>query len=85
MKLEGGLAADLKGKQVYFRNDYKNTGCYDIVNAVQDGDLVKLTCGPGTFARGFVDVKDYSKGYEYNLIEGKPLGIPVTVVAGGDS
>lgn len=78
VKVAAGDPATMKGAQVYFDNDKVNTGCYDIVDATPEGDLWKITCGPGTFVRGFANEKDYAKGYVYNIREGADFVVPVT-------
>ncbi len=75
--------AAISGSQIIFDNDGERNACYDVVSVEQDGDLWRVTCGPGNFARGFVDGKDYSKGYEYNLQEGISFYVPVTTMYPG--
>lgn len=79
---EGDLSA-INGAQIIFDNDGARNACYDVVNIEQEGDLWKVTCGPGNFARGFVDPKDYSKGYDYNIEEGAAFYVPVTTTFNG--
>lgn len=70
------------GQQIYVENDRVRNACYDIVSAEQNPGQPShwtITCGPGTFIRSFIDEKDYSKGFAYNIKEGQQFTIPVTV------
>ena len=78
VKVQEGDLAPVAGEQIIFANDKKRNACYDIVSVERDGDLWKVTCGPGTFVRGFADEKNYTKGYEYNVADGQKFVVPVT-------
>lgn len=81
VKLNGGDFPTTAGLQIIVNNDRVRNGCYDIVKAEKDPETEgqwNITCGPGSFIRGFVDVKDYSKGYSYNIKEGQDFYVPVT-------
>ncbi len=78
VRMTEGDAAAINGAQIIFDNDGARNACYDIKSVERDGDLWKIVCGPGNFARGFVDPDDYSKGYDYNIKEGARFYVPVT-------
>lgn len=79
IQLTAGDGSALVGQEVHFDNDRNRTACYAITAAEKDGDLWKITTGPGTFIRGFKDTKDYSKGYTFNIKEGAAFTVPVTI------
>jgi hypothetical protein len=83
VEMTEGNAAAIMGSQIIFDNDGERNACYDVVSVEQDGAHWKITCGPGNFARGFVDPKDYSNGYDYNLKEGAQFYVPVTTLYNG--
>ncbi len=80
VQISEGDPDTIKGSQIIFANDGVRNACYDIMDVQRDGELWKITCGPGTFARGFVNSADYSKGYVYNVKEGASFYVPVTTV-----
>jgi hypothetical protein len=72
----------LRGSEIIIANDRRSpasarlNACYTVDNVQKDGDLYKVDCGDVCFIRGFVDLKDYSKGYVYNFEEGAEWIIP---------
>ncbi len=69
----------LNGAEIIIENDRKRNACYTIEAVEKDGDLWRIDCGEVAFIRGFVDVYDYSKGYEYNFNEGADWVIPNSI------
>jgi hypothetical protein len=66
----------LVGSEIIIGNDRALNACYTIAKIEQDGGLYKVDCGEVCFVRGFVDDRDYSKGYTYNFAEGSAWVIP---------
>src|SRR5690606_38098182 len=83
VKLSEGDASGVTDSQIIFDNDKERNACYDILHAekeMNDPLTWKITCGPGSFVRGFVDENNYGKGYVYNIAEGQKFEIPLTTV-----
>jgi hypothetical protein len=66
----------LVGSEIIINNDRKLNACYQIAKIEKDRDLYKVDCGEVCFIRGFVDNRDYGKGYTYNFDEGAEWVIP---------
>jgi hypothetical protein len=83
VKLIEGDASGIVGSQIIFANDKNRNACYDIERAekeINTPETWNITCGPGSFARGFVDADDYDKGYVYNVAEGQMFYVPLTTI-----
>ena len=48
--------------------------------AIGDG-MIKLNIGDVTTVKGYADIYDFSKGYEYHIAEGKKFYIPMSIEA----
>jgi len=70
------LGDTLKGSEIIVRNDRELNACYTIQGVQRQGELYSIDCGDVCFVRGFQDLKDYDKGYAYNLDEGAEFIIP---------
>lgn len=85
LRLEEGSAGGITGSQIIVKNDRNRNACYDIYlsdKGTNDVETWDITCGPGSFVRGFVDDKDYSRGYTYNIEVGQEAFVPVTTTYG---
>lgn len=71
--------ATLTGEHIIFANDGERNACYRISSVAAEGNTSKISCGPVSFVRGFIDRRDYSKGYVYEFDEGTSFTIPTHV------
>ena len=69
----------LKGQSMLIDNDRVRNACYQIESVEQDGGLAKVCLGDVCFVRGFVDPREYAKGYTYDFAEGAALFIPASI------
>ncbi len=69
----------LVGQQMIIENDRARNACYTIESVAQEGNLYKVCLGDVSFVRGYLDNKDYSKGFVYNFEAGAAFIIPHVV------
>ena len=74
-----GDATKIVGEQIVFNNDRQRAGVYD-VTAVEhvSGNRYRISCGPGSFIRGFKNATNYSQGYNYNIANGNSFYVPAS-------
>jgi len=71
--------ASLAGKYVYIDCETNNNASYAIRSAAYDASgALRLNIGDVTTINRYVDKFDFSKGYVYDVAEGKKLRIPLT-------
>jgi hypothetical protein len=70
----------LKGRYVYVQNDGIRNAVYEIKDAesLSDGSC-RLDIGDVTLIRKFADLQDFTKGYLYDVDEGRKIRIPLSV------
>lgn len=66
----------LKGSEIIIDNDRSRNACYTIEGVQRDEGLSRIDCGEMCFIRGFNDITDYEKGYQYNFKEKASWIIP---------
>ncbi|MBQ2743972.1 MAG: heparinase II/III family protein, partial [Oscillospiraceae bacterium] len=70
----------LANKFVYIDNDGVENGVYKIIDAYEDNGEIVLDIGDVSAIRNYVDAKNISLGYTYNIEKGQELRIPITSV-----
>ena len=69
--------SDLSGRHIYVDNDGEQNAVYEIKSATRlDDGTVALAIGDITLIRAYLDKKDTSCGYQYNIERGQTFRIP---------
>ncbi|MFD0698091.1 carbohydrate binding domain-containing protein [Paenibacillus sp. GCM10027628] len=78
--------SELTGKSIVIQNDGIRNGTYRILNATALSDSrLKLDIGDITLIRSYLDPKDFSKGFVYDIGNGASFRIPLTYSEAGSA